>query len=65
VPVFERHWSVPLKRELGAEWRLDPTHKTEYTLETFSEEMAAAGLRILYQEVRWGEIWAEAVPGAP
>ncbi len=62
VPLFERDWRVPLKKELGIEWRLDPTHKTEYTLESFAEEMAAASLRITYQEVRWGEIWAEAVP---
>lgn len=65
VPLFERHWSVPLKLELGVEWRLDPTHETEYTLESFAEEMAAAGLRITHQQVRWGEIWAEVVPDAP
>jgi len=59
VPLFERDWRVPLKRELGVEWRLDPTHETEYTLESFGEEMAAAGLTIAHQEVRWGEIWAE------
>lgn len=53
---------VPLKRELGVEWRLDPAHKTEYTLESFTEEMAAAGLGITHHEVRWGEIWAEVVP---
>ncbi|MBN1886763.1 MAG: class I SAM-dependent methyltransferase [Thermoflexales bacterium] len=63
VPLFERDWRVPLKRELGVEWRLDGTHQTEYTLESFSEEMMAAGLVIAYQEVRWGEIWAEMVPG--
>jgi len=62
VPVFERDWRVPLKRELGLEWRLDPTHKIEYTLETFAEEMAAAELDIVHQEVRWGEIWAETRP---
>ena len=62
VPLFERDWRVPLKRELGVEWRLDPTHETEYTLESFVEEMAAARLRISHQEVRWGEIWAEVVP---
>src|SRR5207247_4091953 len=27
VPLFERDWRVPLKRELGVEWRLDPTHE--------------------------------------
>lgn len=62
VPLFERDWRVPLKRELGVEWRLDSTHETEYTLESFNEEMAAAGLVLSYKEVRWGEIWAEAVP---
>lgn len=59
VPLFERDWRVPLKRELGVEWRLDPTHETEYTLESFAQEMADANLEIVYQEVRWGEIWAE------
>lgn len=62
VPLFERDWRVPLKRELNVEWRLDPTHETEYTLESFAQEMAEAGLTVNYQEVRWGEIWAELVP---
>lgn len=62
VPLFERDWRVPLKRELGVEWRLDLTHETEYTLEAFAEEMAAADLEVVHQEVRWGEVWAEAVP---
>jgi SAM-dependent methyltransferase len=62
VPLFERDWRVPLKRELKVEWRLDPTHEVEYTLESFREEVTAAGLRITHQEVRWGEIWAEVVP---
>jgi hypothetical protein len=62
VPLFERDWRVPLKQELGVEWRLDPSHETEYTPESFTEEMGAAGLRIAHQEVRWGEIWAEVLP---
>jgi 2-polyprenyl-3-methyl-5-hydroxy-6-metoxy-1,4-benzoquinol methylase len=62
VPLFEREWRVPLKRELGVEWWLDPTHETEYTLKSFAEEIEAAGLRIISQQVRWGEIWAETVP---
>jgi SAM-dependent methyltransferase len=61
VPLFERDWRVPLRRELGVEWRLDLTHRTEYTLDSFAEELSAAGLRVIHQEVRWGEIWAEAV----
>jgi ubiquinone/menaquinone biosynthesis C-methylase UbiE len=65
VPVFERDWRVPLKQELGVEWRLDPTHETEYTLESFRDEMERAGLFVKHQEHRWGEIWAEAVPAVP
>jgi ubiquinone/menaquinone biosynthesis C-methylase UbiE len=64
VPLFERDWRIPLKKELGVEWRLDATHETEYTLEEFAAEIAAAGLRIVEQQVRWGEIWAEVAPGA-
>jgi SAM-dependent methyltransferase len=62
VPLFEREWRVPLKQELGVDWRLDPTHETEYTLESFAAEIRGAGLQVVHQEVRWGEIWAEAVP---
>jgi SAM-dependent methyltransferase len=64
VPLFERDWQVPLKKELGVEWRLDATHETEYTLESFAEELAMSGLRVLHQEVRWGEIWAEVTADA-
>lgn len=59
VPLFERDWRVPLKQELGVEWRLDKTHEIEYTLESFAEEMQEAGMHIVYQEVRWGETWVE------
>jgi len=62
VPLFEREWRVPLKKELGVEWRLDATHETEYTLESFAEELDAAHLQAVYQEVRWSEIWCEAHP---
>jgi SAM-dependent methyltransferase len=58
VPVFERDWRVPLKKELGLDYRLDSTHFTEYTLESFAEEIEKAGLGIVHLEVRWGEIWS-------
>jgi 2-polyprenyl-3-methyl-5-hydroxy-6-metoxy-1,4-benzoquinol methylase len=63
VPLFERDWRVPLKKELEVEWRLDPTHETEYTLESFEEEISSAGLRVAHLEVRWGEIWAQVSAG--
>lgn len=62
VPLFERDWRVPLKKELGLEWRLDLEHFIEYTQETFEAEMHAAGLRITDQQTRWSEIWAELRP---
>lgn len=58
VPCYERDWRVPAKRELGIEWRLDPTHETEYTVESFGAEVAAARLQVSELQVRWGEIWA-------
>lgn len=60
VPLFERDWRVPLKRELGVEWRLDPTHEIEYTPTSFNAEVEEAGLEIADEQLRWGEIWAEA-----
>lgn len=62
VPMFERDWRVPLKRELGCEWRLDTTHATEYTIDQFRIEMADAGLEIDHEQFAWGEIWCEARP---
>lgn len=62
VPLFERDWRVPFKKELGIDYRLDPTHLTEYTHESFLGEMEEAGLKITHLESRWGEIWAEVIP---
>ena len=60
--LIDLDWRVPLKKGMQVEWRLDPNHKTEYTLESFYNEMKQAGLKVTHQEVRWGEIWAEAKP---
>lgn len=65
VPLFERDWRVPLKKELGVEWRLDPTHETEYTREQFLCELARAGLFVEHEETRWSEIWCVASDAAP
>ncbi|MDO8424101.1 MAG: class I SAM-dependent methyltransferase [bacterium] len=62
VPCFDRDWIVPLVAELGVDSRLDETHFTEFTRESFEKEMAEAGLMIEHLEVRWGEIWSELTP---
>jgi glycosyltransferase involved in cell wall biosynthesis/SAM-dependent methyltransferase len=60
VPALDRDWRVPWKRELGVEWRLDPTHETEYTRPQLEEELALAGLTPSEVVTRWGEYWLEA-----
>lgn len=62
VPLLEREWQVAQKRELGMFFFSDHTHFTEYTVDSFAQEVQAGGLKIQYQEIRWGEIWAELVP---
>lgn len=64
VPMADRHWHVPLRRELGLFHFSDPTHVTEYTRQSFEEEMRAAHAAVTHLQVNWGEIWAEVVPSA-
>jgi len=62
VPLFERDWRVPLKKEIGIDYRLDDTHFIEFTKEIFQDEMSVAGLNIQSIDIRWGEIWAVMTP---
>ncbi|HEY9080174.1 class I SAM-dependent methyltransferase [Magnetovibrio sp.] len=62
VPVFERSWHLPMRKELGIGYFSDTTHYIEHTLEEFADETARAGLQIESQDVRWGEIWAVCTP---
>jgi 2-polyprenyl-3-methyl-5-hydroxy-6-metoxy-1,4-benzoquinol methylase len=64
VPAFDRHWHVPLRKELGIAYFSDPTHETEYVAETLRAELERAGLELTSLETRWGELWAEARPRA-
>ncbi|PIE31217.1 hypothetical protein CSA56_19010 [candidate division KSB3 bacterium] len=61
VPLYERDWRVPLKEELGMDYRLDSTHFIEYRQNEFFQEINEADLRIEYSQVNWGEIWTEIV----
>ena len=58
VPVLNRDWLTYYKKELGVEYRLDLTHKIEYTMESFQDELEKAGLRIDRVSIQFGEIWA-------
>jgi len=59
VPLFERDWQMPLRREVGASYLSDPDHKIEHTLAEFHDEVAAAGLKCVELRTLWGEIWAD------
>jgi 2-polyprenyl-3-methyl-5-hydroxy-6-metoxy-1,4-benzoquinol methylase len=61
APLFERDWRVPLKKELGVEWRLDLSYETEYTIESWAQEIEKVGLTVTRQEVRWSEIWEDVI----
>lgn len=58
VPMFDRDWIPLYKKELGIEWRLDLTHYTEFTKQTFEKEVTEAGYAINSLSVQFGEIWA-------
>ena len=57
VPLFERHWTIPMRKELGINYYQDDDHKIEHTIEQFYEEIESAGLRIQSISTKWGEIW--------
>ena len=58
VPLFERHWHVPFRRELGVNYFSDSTHYIEHSFAEFSDEIRRAGLTVVAQQSIWGEIWA-------
>lgn len=58
VPMVDRDWITLYKRELKVEYRLDPGHFIEYTLDTFIEEIEKAGLKLDSYRIRYGEIYA-------
>ena len=62
VPMINRDWRVSLRKELGLFYFSDPTHYTEYTEESFKEEMKLSGLAIVECKINWGEIWSEVRP---
>lgn len=62
VPQFDRDWRVGAKKDLGIDFRLDPTHVLEYTEEDLDRELSESGWRAERKTFRWGEIWARCVP---
>lgn len=57
VPMLTRDWITVYKRERGVEWRLDPSHFTEYTLPSLMAELREAGLRVESHVIEYGEFY--------
>lgn len=60
VPMINRDWITLYKKENRIEWRLDKTHFTEYTLDSFKSELRRANLRMEEYSIQFGEIWGVA-----
>ncbi|MDD5453879.1 MAG: class I SAM-dependent methyltransferase [Candidatus Ratteibacteria bacterium] len=58
VPALDRGWLPVYMKELGMDYRLDKTHRTEYTVETLNKELNAAGLTLISHTTNFGEILA-------
>lgn len=58
VPLFERDWEIPLRKELKINYFSDDDHKIEHQLNEFYEEINNSGFKISEIKTLWGEIWA-------
>lgn len=58
VPLFERDWQIPFRKEIGIYYFSDPDHKIEHSLEEFKKEMSLSKLIVKEVFTIWGEIWA-------
>jgi 2-polyprenyl-3-methyl-5-hydroxy-6-metoxy-1,4-benzoquinol methylase len=62
VPLFERDWQIPLRKEIGVNYFSDPEHYVEHTLKELLTELIAAGLSVSEINTLWGEIWCSCTP---
>lgn len=58
VPMLDRDWVTLYKKELDLPYLLDPTHKIEYVLDMFMDELKQGGFETEKHLIRFGEIWA-------
>jgi len=59
VPLIDREWISPFKKNLNVEWRFDKTHFIEYTEDSFKEELLKCGLKVISSQIKFGELYAE------
>ena len=60
VPMINRDWIVPLRKEIGISYLSDPTHFVEYTKDGIEEELMDCDLVVESIETVWGEFWIQA-----
>lgn len=58
VPMIDRDWITVYKKRMNVDYRLDSTHRIEYTLEEFKNEVKEAELMIEEHTIQFGELWA-------
>ncbi len=59
VPLLTRDWISVYKKQQGFEYRLDHTHRIEYTEQIFRQEMMRAGLIIKHLHTAFGELYSK------
>jgi len=58
VPMVDRDWITIYKKQIGAEYRLDKTHYTEYTYIQLKDELNKSNIEILSHHIQYGELYA-------
>lgn len=61
VPMIDRDWITLYKHNIGVEWRLDPTHFVEYTMDELTAELKNVNIFIEDAKVRFGEAYLSCV----
>lgn len=57
VPMIDRDWLVVYKKNKNFEYRADPTHFIEYTLDELKKELKNSGWIIDNYSIQFGELW--------
>lgn len=58
VPLLSREWLPVYLKSAGYDYAIDPTHETEFTVNSFQKEIEDAGWKIAKESIQFGEIWA-------
>ena len=62
VAMFERFWQRAVRLEVELDFRSDPDHRIEHTIQEVRDELIDSGLACCEMQTIWGEIWATCQP---